>query len=349
MTRPHRPSTNSSSARSAGGGALAAACCGRRRWRGRPKPVGHGCAAKADSVIFIWLPGGVAQIDTWDPKRYTPFEAGMKGSQLLGTCPSIRHRGRRPAARRGPGEHGLGDAPRHGAAQPDQRDQVRRGAPQGPVLHDDRLSVSGRRRRRPASARPWPARWARATPNVPPYIYIGRDIDTSDTEKQFISEYIGPGFYGVKHAPFMIPDPTAGLATLSRRRRHRHRAARSPAGLSGRPSASCRADSCASRAKAEDYLKMMEQARAMMDSPVKRAFDYAQDEKPATLAAYEPQDRPRRRAGQVLLLRPAVRPRAAAGPAAGRARRPVRAGRISIRPVPRLRHARRRPERGWSR
>ncbi len=52
-------------------------------------------------------------------------------------------------------------------------------------------------------------------PNVPPYIYIGRDIDTSDTEKQFISEYIGPGFYGVKYAPFMIPDPTAGLATLS--------------------------------------------------------------------------------------------------------------------------------------
>ena len=44
---------------------------------------------KADAVIFIWLPGGVAQFDTWDPKNYTPFEAGMKGSQLLGTCPSI--------------------------------------------------------------------------------------------------------------------------------------------------------------------------------------------------------------------------------------------------------------------
>ncbi len=51
--------------------------------------------------------------------------------------------------------------------------------------------------------------------NVPPYIYIGRDIDTSDTEKQFISEYIGSGFYGVRHAPFMIPDPTQGLATLT--------------------------------------------------------------------------------------------------------------------------------------
>src|SRR5271154_1813927 len=45
--------------------------------------------ASADSVIFIWLPGGIAQNDTWDTKRYTPFEAGMRGDQLLGTCPTI--------------------------------------------------------------------------------------------------------------------------------------------------------------------------------------------------------------------------------------------------------------------
>src|SRR5204863_1148098 len=55
----------------------------------------------------------------------------------------------------------------------------------------------------------------RRDPNVPPYIYIGRDIDTSDNEKLFISDYIGPGFYGVNHAPFMIPDPSTGVATLN--------------------------------------------------------------------------------------------------------------------------------------
>ena len=43
----------------------------------------------ADALIVIWLPGGIAQTDTWDPKQYTPFGAGMKGSELLGTCPSI--------------------------------------------------------------------------------------------------------------------------------------------------------------------------------------------------------------------------------------------------------------------
>ena len=50
---------------------------------------------------------------------------------------------------------------------------------------------------------------------MPPYIYIGRDIDTSDEEKLFISEYLGPGFYGVNHAPFMIPDAAQGMATLN--------------------------------------------------------------------------------------------------------------------------------------
>src|SRR5437667_12461804 len=45
--------------------------------------------AKADSVIFIWLPGGIAQTDTWDPKKHTPYRKGMKGSELLGTCETI--------------------------------------------------------------------------------------------------------------------------------------------------------------------------------------------------------------------------------------------------------------------
>src|SRR2546429_2102347 len=46
-------------------------------------------AGAADACILIWLPGGVAQTDTWDPKKHTPYEKGMKGNQLLGTCPSV--------------------------------------------------------------------------------------------------------------------------------------------------------------------------------------------------------------------------------------------------------------------
>jgi len=41
--------------------------------------------------------------------------------------------------------------------------------------------------------------------------------------------------------------------------------------------------------KVNDYLKVMEDARAMMDSPVKKAFDYLKDEKPELVKAYEPE------------------------------------------------------------
>jgi hypothetical protein len=43
----------------------------------------------ADAMIMIWLPGGMAQTDLWDPKEYTPYRKGMKGSELLGTCKAI--------------------------------------------------------------------------------------------------------------------------------------------------------------------------------------------------------------------------------------------------------------------
>jgi hypothetical protein len=41
-------------------------------------------------------------------------------------------------------------------------------------------------------------------------------------------------------------------------------------------------------AKADHYRKTIDDARAMMDSPVKRAFDYVNEEKPEVVAAYEP-------------------------------------------------------------
>jgi hypothetical protein len=41
--------------------------------------------------------------------------------------------------------------------------------------------------------------------------------------------------------------------------------------------------------KASDYMKVMQDARAMMDSPVKRAFNYRTEERPEVIAAYEPE------------------------------------------------------------
>ena len=43
----------------------------------------------ADAVIVLWMAGGMAHTETFDPKRYTPFEAGLKPDQVLSTFPAI--------------------------------------------------------------------------------------------------------------------------------------------------------------------------------------------------------------------------------------------------------------------
>lgn len=239
----------------------------------------------ADSVIYIWLPGGIAQTDTWDPKGYTPYQAGMKGSELLGTCRPI------PTA---------ADGIRFGEGLEEMASVMDRGLVVRTLTSDTKFGAIHLKAQYYANTGYlFPAgvkapgigaivgrSLGRRHKDVPAYIYIGRDIDTSDEEKLFISEYIGPGFYGVSHAPFMIPDPAKGLATLSAvagmqperldRRQAYLRA------ISGLTEAQLREANAV-----KDYVQVMENARAMMDSPVKRAFNL-EEEKPEVLAAYQP-------------------------------------------------------------
>src|SRR5438477_2827388 len=43
----------------------------------------------ADRMIVLWLAGGMAHTETFDPKRYTPFERGMKPADMISTFPTI--------------------------------------------------------------------------------------------------------------------------------------------------------------------------------------------------------------------------------------------------------------------
>ena len=43
----------------------------------------------ADTVIVLWMAGGMAHTETFDPKRYTPFAPGLKPDQVLSTFPQI--------------------------------------------------------------------------------------------------------------------------------------------------------------------------------------------------------------------------------------------------------------------
>jgi uncharacterized protein DUF1501 len=43
----------------------------------------------ADAVVVLWMAGGMAQTETFDPKRYTPFAPGVRVDQVLSTFPAI--------------------------------------------------------------------------------------------------------------------------------------------------------------------------------------------------------------------------------------------------------------------
>src|SRR5271155_3756977 len=43
----------------------------------------------ADTIIVLWMAGGMAHTETFDPKRYAPFEKGMEPKGVLSTFPSI--------------------------------------------------------------------------------------------------------------------------------------------------------------------------------------------------------------------------------------------------------------------
>ncbi len=47
-----------------------------------PKPT-------ADTVILLWMAGGMAAPDTFDPKRYSKFEVGLPVDKILSTFPAI--------------------------------------------------------------------------------------------------------------------------------------------------------------------------------------------------------------------------------------------------------------------
>src|SRR4029077_5158046 len=116
---------------------------------------------------------------------HTPFEPGMKGSQLLGTCPSIATAV--DGLRLGAGLEQMASVMQHGTVLRSLANETKFGAVHLKAQHYmmtgylfpvgvkcARIGAGVARTLGPRDS------------GVPPYIYIGRDIDTSDTEKQFI-------------------------------------------------------------------------------------------------------------------------------------------------------------------
>ena len=46
-------------------------------------------AAKADSCILLWMAGGMAAPETFDPKHYEPYQVGLPVDKVMSTFPAI--------------------------------------------------------------------------------------------------------------------------------------------------------------------------------------------------------------------------------------------------------------------
>src|SRR5438067_12827691 len=68
--------------------AMAALAAGEPRPSRGDEPVAHP-RPTADTCILLWMAGGMAAPETFDPKRYTPFEVGVRADRILCTFPSI--------------------------------------------------------------------------------------------------------------------------------------------------------------------------------------------------------------------------------------------------------------------
>src|SRR6202049_31926 len=68
--------------------ALATVAAGESRATQAAEPLQHP-KPTADTCILLWMAGGMAAPETFDPKRYTPFEVGVPSEKILCTFPSI--------------------------------------------------------------------------------------------------------------------------------------------------------------------------------------------------------------------------------------------------------------------
>jgi hypothetical protein len=174
--------------------------------------------ATADAMILIWLPGGVAQTDTWDPKQHTPFTPGMKGSDVLGTCPLIATAA--AGVSFGAGLENIASVMGRGAVLR----SLTNDAPFGDVhLKAQYHMMSGYRFpagvRAPSMGSVVVRALGRRDPRVPAYVAIGRWAQAPSPESTFMDECRGPGFYGPQYAPLRAPDVSsfdAGCAMAGR-------------------------------------------------------------------------------------------------------------------------------------
>jgi hypothetical protein len=235
--------------------------------------------ARADSVIVLWMAGGMAHTETFDPKRHTPFEVGMKAQDVASTFPSV------PTVvdgvRFSTGLERIGQVMDRGTLI---RSQI--AGDLGTILHSRHQYHWHTGYEPPVNvAAPHLGAWiAQAlgprNPAVPAYIDIGQKYQ-GNGEAEELKAFQTGGVLGSEFGPFRVPNPAEAVATVrppsgmtlsrfqNRYNAYKKLLAASPIGRHG------------SDYQKESLLRSIENADRLLNSDAARAFDLALEPRPS--------------------------------------------------------------------
>ena len=194
------------------------AAAGTAAWTaGEPRALAANQAAppveaSADACVLIWMAGGMAAPETFDPKRYEPFRKGLEVKRMLSTFPAI------PTAVDGlqicRGLENIAEVMDRATlirshVQPDL----------GSILHSRHQHQWHTGYIPPQTvACPHIGAWMAKVlgprnPVIPPFINIGQRPHIV-TEQEEVKAYTTAGFFGNEYGPFNLPHPLQAMRAV---------------------------------------------------------------------------------------------------------------------------------------
>lgn len=233
--------------------------------------------AKADSCILIWMAGGMAAPDTFDPKRYLPFEKGLEVNKILSTFPAIDTNV--DGIKISQGLENIAQVMDRGtlirsAVQPDL----------GSILHSRHQYHWHTGYVPPITvAAPHLGAWMAKVLSpknevIPPFINIGQRLEGVG-EKEELKAFTTAGFFGSEYGPMNLPYPEQAVQSVqppkgmepgrfSNRYKHFKKL------LDQNPNREQLSDF-----QRESMLRSMESAHRLLQSKEKDAFDLTREPK----------------------------------------------------------------------
>ena len=284
---------------------------------------------KADACILLWMAGGMAAPETFDPKRYQPFEVGLPVEKVMSTFPAID-----TAVDNIKICQGLENI----AKVMDRGTLIRSHVlpDLGHILHSRHQYHWHTGYVPPQTvAAPHIGAWmARVlgprNPVIPPFINIGQRLE-GNGETEELKAFTTGGFFGTEFGPFNLPFPDDAIDAV-----------RPPKGMDA--------------GRFENRYQLYQEAgrstarSASTPATISRSRCCARSTTPIGCSSSKEQAGVRPVAGAEGELRQVqhrpLRPRLPAGAAAGRGGRPVHRSDDRVHAVRPLGHARERPRHG---